>query len=155
MLDSNDLARLRSQTARGELILFTGAGFSAGARDHSGVAIPSSGDLRRELWQLCYPSEDFDDSSSLGDLYAASLRKTKSGLLRLIQARLTVDPDSLPEYYQAFFNFPWSRCYTLNVDDLDAAVARRFSLERPLLTISAMDSAAVHLPDSSFAASAL
>jgi SIR2-like domain len=150
-LESNDLARLRSQSARGELVLFTGAGFSTGAYDHSGASIPSSGDLKRELWQLCYPGEAFDAASSLGDLYAASLRKTKSGLLSMIGQRLTVNPDSLPEYYHTLFNFPWCRCYTLNVDDLEAAVARRFKLERSLVTISATESVTANLPGALFA----
>src|SRR5260370_32059392 len=115
-MDGSDLARLRSQTSRGELILFTGAVFSVGAKNRSGQLIPTSSELRRELWQLCYRGEPFDDSSSLGDLYSAALRRNRAELAELLQARLTVDPESLPDYYQRFFNFPWLRCYTLNVD---------------------------------------
>jgi len=145
-LEPNDLARLRSQASRGELILFTGAGFSLGAKDHAGRPIPSSKDLKRELWQLCYPGEDYDDSSSIGDLYGAALRLKKTDLSNLLQSRLTVDPDTLPEYYLSLFNFPWFRCYTLNVDDLESAVGRRFSLQRPPLTVSARTGETRHLP---------
>ncbi len=35
-----DLARLKSQISRGEVILFTGAGFSAGAKDRWGRGLP-------------------------------------------------------------------------------------------------------------------
>jgi len=136
-LEANDLARLRSQASRGELILFTGAGFSTGAKDRSGRSIPSSGELKRELWVLCYPDQAFDESSSLGDLFVAALRKRRAELVQLLQSRMTVDPDSLPEYYRLYYDFPWSRCYTLNVDDLESAVLRRFSLQRPLVTLSA------------------
>ena len=45
---------------RGEVILFTGAGFSFGAKDHSGRPIPSVGDLKKEIWDLLYPGEAFD-----------------------------------------------------------------------------------------------
>jgi hypothetical protein len=151
-MDSSDLARLRSQTSRGELILFTGAGFSVGAKNRSGQLIPTSSELRRELWQLCYRGEPFDDSSSLGDLYSAALRRNRAELAELLQARLTVDPESLPDYYQRFFNFPWLRCYTLNVDDLESAVARRFGLERQPVSISARDTDVANLPGVPFAA---
>jgi hypothetical protein len=144
-LEANDFARLRSQVSRGELILFTGAGFSIGAKDHSGRPIPSVSELKKELWQLLYPGEPYDAYSSIGDLYGAAMRQRKADLTNLLQSRLTVRPEDLPEYYLPLFNFPWFRCYTLNVDDLESAVGRRFDLQRPPITISARD-AADHLP---------
>ena len=48
-IEDSDLARLRAQISRGEVILFTGAEFSLGAKDRSGKQIPSAGDLKREL----------------------------------------------------------------------------------------------------------
>jgi hypothetical protein len=145
-LESHDLARLRSQASRGELILFTGAGFSFGAKDHYGRPVPSVNDLKQELWQLCYPGETYDGSSTIGDLYGAALRQKRSELSNLLQSRLMVAPDTLPEYYLALFNFPWFRCYTLNVDDLESAVGRRFSLRRPPITISARSGEEERLP---------
>lgn len=136
-MESNDLARLRSQMSRAELVLFTGAGFSLGAKSRSGSLVPSASDLKEEIWKLCYPSDPFDPSASLGDLYAAGLRRHRSNLVRLLETRLSVDPDSLPDYYRSYFDTPWLRCYTLNVDDLDSAVSMRFALRRPLLTVSA------------------
>ncbi len=136
---------MKSQASRGELILFTGAGFSLGAKDHSGRPIPSVGELKKELWQLLYPDEPFDEYSSLGDLYGAAMRQKKTELTNMIRSRLTVRPDDLPDYYLPLFNFPWFRCYTLNIDDLESAVGGRFELERPPITISARN-AADHLP---------
>src|SRR5437899_2594195 len=154
-IDPYDLLRLRSQASRGELILFTGAGFSLDAKDCSGRPIPSSRQLKLEIWDLCYPNEVFDESSSLGDLYGAALGRRKRDLEHLLQARLTVDPGSLPDYYQVFFNFPWFRCYTLNVDDLESAVARKFGLGRRPVTISPKNNEVITLPGLPFAAHGL
>lgn len=35
------------------------------------------------------------------------------------------------------FSLPWYRCYTLNIDDLETAVARAFELPRPIIATSA------------------
>jgi hypothetical protein len=138
-IEPPDLARLRSYMSRGEVILFTGAGFSFGVNDRSGRGIPSSGELKGELWNLCYPGEPLDEGSSLGDLYGAALSRRKSELETLIRQRLTVDPDTLPKYFDNLFNVPWLRCYTLNIDDLESAVKRRTSMDRQPLSISARD----------------
>ena len=95
---------------------------------------------------MCYPDEAYDDSSSLADLYAAALRRSKSELTALVHARLTIDPDSLPKYYQTIFSFPRLRCYTLNVDDLESAVFRRFKFERNIISISAREREGNRLP---------
>jgi Mrp family chromosome partitioning ATPase len=145
-IEAADLARLRSQASRAEIILFTGAGFSVGAKDFSGRLIPSGWQLKRELWEFCYGKEPFDDSSSLGDIYGAALRLKRSDLAAFLQERLIVDPRTLPEYYQTLFNFPWFRCYTLNVDDLESAVARQFGVERQPLSISARETGVARLP---------
>jgi len=136
-LDEHDLARLRSQMSRAEVILFTGAGFSLDASDLLARPLPSSQALKQELWTLCFPESEFDPSASLADLYGAALRKRRTDLQRLLQTRFTIDPQSLPEHYRLYFDIPWLRCYTLNVDDLERAVATRFHLRRPPETISA------------------
>jgi hypothetical protein len=145
-IEDTDLARLRAQISRGEVILFTGAGFSLGARGTSGQEMPSSGELKRELWKLCYPGDTYDDYSSLGDLYAAALKRSKSELTNLIHSRLCVDPASLPDYYRTIFNFPWLRCYTLNVDDLESAAYRKFKFDRKIVSISARERDTTQLP---------
>ncbi len=139
-LTGNDLARMRSQMSRAELVLFTGAGFSSGASDRSGRLLPTSDDLKQDLWDLCFPGAPFDPLASLADLYGTALRRRRSSLAEYLERRLTVDPDSLPDYYRLYFELPWLRSYTLNVDDLERAVASRFALERHPLTIAATPS---------------
>lgn len=136
-ITSHTLARLKSQLARAQLILFTGAGFSWNARDRSGQPLPSVLQLKKELWELCFPSDQFDSSTSLGDLFMTSIRRSKTNLERHLKNRLTVDPDSLPDFYQVILSCPWLRYYTLNVDDLELAAARRFLLQRTPIPISA------------------
>ncbi len=95
---------------------------------------------------MCYPGEEFDDNGSLGDLYAAALHKSKTELSEILQNRLSVDPETLPEYFRLLFGFPWLRAYTLNVDDLDSAANRKFGFGRSILSISARDRAVLRLP---------
>ena len=131
------LDRLRSLTERGELVLFLGAGFSWDAQDRAGRQLPTVADLKRELWQLSFEGEPFDDSANLGDLYEVALLKRRSALTELLQDRLSVNPDALPAYYARYFDFPWLRVYSLNVDDLAFAADRRFSLRLRLSILAA------------------
>jgi hypothetical protein len=50
---------------------------------------------------------------------------------------LTVDADSLPDYYRTILSMPWFRCYTLNIDDLELAANRKFPLPRAAVAVSA------------------
>jgi hypothetical protein len=53
-----------------------------------------------------------------------------------LEDRLTVNEATIPSFYASWFGAPWRRIYTLNIDDLDEAVARRFSLPRSPRAIS-------------------
>ena len=64
-------------------------------------------------------------------------------------------PESLPDYCQRYFNFPWFRYYTLNVDDLEGAAARKFGLERQPVSISARNTEVTLLPGVPFTARGL
>src|SRR5262249_40667900 len=135
----NTIARLRAQMSRGELVLFTGAGFSSGARDRDSRTLPTTEELKRELWQICFPASPVDSAATLGELYAVALARQQVRLSEFLQKRLTVDPDSLPEFYRLYFTYPWLRFYTLNIDDLAFAASRRFDLQRRLRVLSATD----------------
>ena len=139
-LDPHDFKRLRNQISRGEVILFTGAGFSRDAADHDGQPIPSPRELAERLFSLLYTGQDFEDGTSLGELYAVAVKRDPHAVTALLARHLCVDPNSLPEYYRTYFSFPWRRVYTLNVDDLEEAVARRFTLPRRALPLSALTS---------------
>lgn len=123
--------------SRGEVVLFLGAGFSVSAFDPSGQPIPDSKQLTRELWEIAFPGDPFDESTGLGDAYYAAKNKSGSALRSLIKAHLTVDAEKLPAQYGNWFSLPWLRCYTLNIDDLELAVVRRFGPHRPIRSISA------------------
>jgi SIR2-like domain len=136
------IARLRSQLSRAELVLFTGAGFSRGAMDREGRPLPTTAELKADLWDLCFPGDPMDGASTLGELYELAMHRKGPALRALLEERLSVDPDSLPEFYRLFFEFPWARVYTLNVDDVALAVTRRFDLARSIRLVAATGSGA-------------
>ncbi len=125
----NDLKRdillphLRGQFERGLPVLFTGAGFSAGCSNLLGEQLPSSRKLRELLWNLCFPGKPFNESSSLPDLYSFAHIRHPNQLKDLLSTWLTVHRESIPDYYRIVFSMPWSRSFTLNIDDLASAVS--------------------------------
>jgi hypothetical protein len=130
---------IQSQFERARPILFTGAGFSLGARNISGEVLPLASALRTMLWGLCFPGTTVEDGSSLQDLYEHALRRNRTKLGELLTRQLTTDPGSVPDWYRTILSMPWQRCYTLNVDDLEQAVSSRFDLPRRPVSISATD----------------
>jgi hypothetical protein len=114
----------------GEVVLFTGAGFSVGACDCNGEPIPQVAQLTREIAQLVWPDEEPDDELTLPDTYAAALREKRKPLTDLIRTRLTVDPATVTPSQTTWFSMPWLRAYTLNIDDLESAAARATTLPR-------------------------
>jgi Mrp family chromosome partitioning ATPase len=146
-MDHDEIAKtliphLSGQLERALPILFTGAGFSLSAKNIKGDPMPTVDVLKKDLWQLCFPNDSFESGTSLQDLYEHALIRHKKDLAELMTSRLTVDADSLPQWYQTIFSLSWAKVYTLNVDDLANAIARKFELPRELLTISATTGAA-------------
>jgi hypothetical protein len=137
-LEPRSLGYLRKELAARRMLLFTGAGFSADARDVRGRPLPSSAELVRELWPICFPGEPLDRTSSLEDVFAHGLACCPRELDRHLKERLTVDPSTLPDHYRLWFEMPWLRIYTINQDDLEHAVAERFDLPRRVKSISAL-----------------
>jgi SIR2-like protein len=129
--------RLANQIASGELILFTGAGFSLDAINIVGSNLPSVGTLSKALWPLAFPSDPFDDRSNLGDIYDVAARRAGNKVRDTLRDLLTTDSASIPEVYRKWFSMPWARIYTLNIDDLDEASHIAFQLHRPIRSISA------------------
>lgn len=131
------IKRVQGQMSRGQLVLFTGAGFSQGALDRSGKPVPGSTELRDLMFEIAFPGEALETDTSLGEAYAVALRRNRNKVRTLLETRLSVGPDTLPSHFGVYFNLPWYRVYTLNVDDLESAVSRQFSMRRPLVSISA------------------
>lgn len=132
------IEHLGEQLARGEVGLFTGAGFSHGVLDTSGRTVPQVDDLRREIAELMWPDEPFDEHSGLGDTFGAALREGRNRLAEHLRSRLTVDPESLTSHHELWLSMPWRRAYTVNIDDLEAAAARRWQLPRTVRPHSAL-----------------
>lgn len=137
-IDRSLIQRLSSQLSRGEAILFTGAGFSRSAVNKAGDKLPTASALKAMFWEIGFPGEPLDESSSLGDVFEVALRTAGNRVRKLFESQLSVDANSLPEEYAVWFSMPWARIYTLNVDDLDEAVARTFDLPRNLEIVSAV-----------------
>jgi len=137
-LDSRIVAYLRERIRRADTVLFTGAGFSRGARNLAGGPVPLASELKPLLWNLCYPSIPFDGGSKLEDLYQIAKSRNPRGLVDLLEKHLRVNSDSAPEYYATLFSLPWYSAYTLNVDDLAVAVGRRYSMTRKVVPRSAI-----------------
>ena len=132
------VSRLSEQMARAEVGLFTGAGFSFGAKDLNGQTVPQVDELRREIWDLVWPDEPFDPESTLQDTYAAGLEEARNRVSEHLRSRLRIDPDSLSEAHGLWLSMPWRRAYTVNIDDLETAAARRFNLPRSIRAYSAL-----------------
>jgi hypothetical protein len=136
-IDSGLVARLRRQLARGQLILFTGAGFSCQAFARSGRTIPTAEELKRALWRLAFPSNQVvDERSELGDIFELAVARAHNATKELLFDLLKADVEHSPDRFKAWFSLPWYRHYTLNIDDLDEALAVHYDLPRSLHAIS-------------------
>lgn len=139
-MDTATAQRLASFVRQGRIVLFTGAGFSAGARTESGAEVPSAEGLARALWEIAFPEHEFDDPS-LGDVYEAALQTRAPQTTETMRKLLSVDPDELDGGYRLWFSFPWHRIYTVNIDNLEQAAEQAFELPRPLQVLSALGDA--------------
>lgn len=138
---------LKNRIALGEVILFTGAGFSHDATSVHGAPIPSSRELRALLWPIAFPGEPEDEESSLGDVFDCAVDQSADRVRELLETRMRVDHSQLPSHYETWFSMPWARAYTLNVDDLADAICRRFQLSRNIRCISASEPVATSSND--------
>ncbi|MGC2215069.1 MAG: SIR2 family protein [Silvibacterium sp.] len=132
------IPHLRAQFERGRPVLFTGAGFSMAAKNIDGRSLPSGAMLKKALWPICFPDEEFDPDSSLQDIFDSALRRAKGKLSEVLLRTFTVAEDGIPEWYSQVFSLPWQRAYTLNIDDLDEVVEREFNLPRGIRSNSVL-----------------
>ncbi len=121
----------------GRAMLFTGAGFSSAAQDVHGGCVPTSEAIAREIWDISFPGEP-PDESALQDLFHHAARHYPDRLEDLLRRRLRVEEGTLPLFYARWFQVPWRRVWTLNVDDIELAAARRFQMARRVRAFSAL-----------------
>ena len=137
IINPNWIAHLKNNFRTARPILFTGSGFSSGAKNIAGESVPTVQRLKEKIWEQCFPEDPFVESTLLQDLYEHALLRSPNMLRDLMLQSLTVTGESVPDWYEPLFSLPWQRCYTLNVDNLDVAVSQRFELPRTLLPVSA------------------
>jgi hypothetical protein len=123
---------------RGEPILFSGAGFSFGATDREGNAVPQAAELKDEIWDLVWPDEPVASGSTLRDTYAAALSEAAGDLKALLEKRLDIDPESVADYHRTWLSMPWRRAFTINIDNLEQAVQRAYTLPRRITSFSGL-----------------
>ena len=111
----------------GEVVLITGAGFSADLKDFYGDHLPIGTSLAKEIWPLVFGSEPFDDSTSLSEIFQLALDESKIGLKEQLDKIFHVDPNSLPQRFNIWYQFPWKAVYTLNVDDSTDIIANQLA----------------------------
>lgn len=78
------------------------------------------------------------EGSTLSDLYEVAKNAATNLLGKELRQAFTCDSSQLPSYYNDYFASPWFRCYTLNIDDLENASARRWTLPRRIQSLSAL-----------------
>lgn len=136
-LDENARLFLARSLEQGRVVLFTGAGFSRDAVSVSGDPIPLGSELKELLWELAFPGDPIDESS-LGEVFDVAVRQKQSQVGELLRERLTVNRESLPEYYRTYLEIPWYRIYTLNFDNILPAIQARFGLQTDIEIVSAI-----------------
>jgi hypothetical protein len=140
MVDPRTKVQIRSTLLSGRAVLVTGAGFSRGAVDASGEVLPLGRELAEQIWPIAFGNEPFDDSSTLGEIFRLANRKAGGLLKQHLDLVFTVDRSKLADRYTEWFQLPWHRIYTLNIDDLDVAISESKQTFRPLKILSASNS---------------
>jgi len=97
----------------GQAVLFLGAGFSAAAKNRSGLPLPTGLNLAKTLAEVLKlpntPSLDI-----VSDMFKA--RVSEAALARLMQDRFTAT--QLTDHQIVFGGVPWRRIYTTNYDNV-------------------------------------
>lgn len=113
-LSGTDFEFLRRRLARGEVVLFLGAGFSVDARNHTGEALPLGGKLAEMLAnKAAFPF----NGEPLTNVYQAVLPKIgENELWRYLPEIFHVS--TYADWYDLIPKFVWHRVYTINIDNL-------------------------------------
>jgi hypothetical protein len=127
---------LEGRFERGDMVLFTGAGFSRDARNALGKQVPSVDELRALLSELVYPRTPLSDDDGLQDLFGLARVRARTRLRDMLSQQFAVDRDGIPDMYVDLFSAAWHRVYTLNIDDLPDALNASRTLPRSLLSLT-------------------
>jgi hypothetical protein len=127
---------VKSKTKSADFTLFIGAGFSISAQDSEGKNLPLGMALAKELWSLSYPDEQFDESSTLQDVYELALSLNEKKTEQFMSKRFNVLAETIPDWYATYLRFPWKKIYSLNIDNLIQKSSSKFTTSRPVNSIT-------------------
>ncbi len=116
MFTEHDAKFLDRALRHNRCILFVGAGFSRGAMNRRGEAMPSGEELARILWDWLF--DEKYDGTGLAEVYQAALdsgRELRS-LKYLLEEHLLAQ--DVPDWYLTLSRPYWYRIYGTNVDDV-------------------------------------
>ncbi len=100
---------LSSQFARARPVLFTGAGFSMSAKNVAGTPVPTGRGLAALIWEIGFPGEPLESATSWQLIYEHAHRRHPRQLHDLLVRQLTVDAETVPQWYAHILGLPWFR----------------------------------------------
>ncbi|MDO7911383.1 SIR2 family protein [Pseudomonas sp. 22-AL-CL-001] len=98
----------------GNAVLFTGSGFSYGARSLSGGTPLSGRDLAKELYKIAEVDAEDSDLSNASQFYIDKFGE--ADLSQLCREMFTIRAPAA--HHLSVIDLPWQRIYTTNYDDL-------------------------------------
>ncbi|MDG2960535.1 SIR2 family protein [Bisgaard Taxon 10/6] len=105
---------IKNSILRGDCVIFLGAGASYSSLNNHNRNIPTGGELKEILANAA--SIQLDDEDTLSDVYSAALKSMGNERLnRLLDDNFRCAIPS--NEYKILANYPFSRVYTLNIDD--------------------------------------
>lgn len=126
MLDKNnrDHKILLNKILGGEIVLFTGAGFSVGATNIRNEPVPSVKDLQRVLIKEILNITEENDREQFNEYFELNLKDlcdeceelNKSEFDKVLYKLFKVK--SFDTHHKLYGEVDWKRVYTLNIDDL-------------------------------------
>ncbi|MBM9547454.1 SIR2 family protein [Leptospira sp. 201903074] len=122
ILQPNHLS-LANRIKNGDIILFTGAGFSLGATNYQGNSIPSVTEFKKHLIKDVLAIQD-ETSSQFSELFSLDLSSLSDYCEEENRTRYLAcvtnhfDTKFAADFHLKLLNLPWKKIYTLNVDNL-------------------------------------
>ncbi|KAF1014218.1 MAG: hypothetical protein GAK31_03242 [Stenotrophomonas maltophilia] len=130
-IELGDAEQLVSGVSHGHYNLLLGAGFSMSAKDRSGKFLPSGPGLGSELNVALEPGFDERDARNLAIVYeeTVSEQASQDNLVRYLRDRFV---GVMPTWHASVLKFPWSRIWTLNIDDILERISIGSGVFRPV-----------------------
>src|ERR1700690_4496617 len=114
-LTSTDRDFLLKSITSNSAVLFLGAGFSIGAKNKNGEAIPLAKQFSEILWGFLGYSVVYD-GTNFPTIFESALKRKHSDGQRVLD--LNFRCSAIPDWYNFVPQIFWHRIYTTNVDDL-------------------------------------